>query len=383
MPHCNKKMISFFLTTKCNLCCRYCYNAQERNSIMEYTLPFEIAKAGIDWYFANNESRHIRFYGPGEPTQEFERMQQITRYAKSHANGGDRVTVEIQTNGVFTELVRNWALDNINIMWMSFDGMKDIQNYNRPLNPQYNEFFHGKTSAEVLEDNIRWLIQNKGTRNLMVGARTTITDESSSKQMEMVDYFYSLGIRYVWTDPLFCAVGKVPVCKDCTESNAYHFDMNAYLDDYLKAYHYAKGKGVFWGSFLAVNFDGESPYHCRCCTPLSAPHITPDGYISSCDMALLGAEPYHMSPFIVGQWEPRTKAFIFDHHKIDILNARKSTEIEHCKNCPVKLRCGGYCLGETLNETGELCGQDRIKCDAIVKLFGALGPVDLYKYLHP
>ena len=159
--------------------------------------------------------------------------------------------------------------------------------------------------------------------------------------------------------------------------------MNAYLDDYLKAYHYAKGKGVFWGSFLAVNFDGESPYHCRCCTPLSAPHITPDGYISSCDMVLLGAEPYHMSPFIVGQWEPRTKAFIFDHHKIDILNARKSTEIEHCKNCPVKLRCGGYCLGETLNETGELCGQNRIKCDAIMKLFGALGPVELYKYLHP
>ncbi len=34
MPHCNKKMISFFLTTKCNLCCRYCYNANERNAII-------------------------------------------------------------------------------------------------------------------------------------------------------------------------------------------------------------------------------------------------------------------------------------------------------------------------------------------------------------
>ena len=31
MSHCNKKMLSFFLTTKCNLCCRYCYNAKERN----------------------------------------------------------------------------------------------------------------------------------------------------------------------------------------------------------------------------------------------------------------------------------------------------------------------------------------------------------------
>ena len=67
MPHSNKKMISFFLTTKCNLCCRYCYNAKERNCIVEQTLNFEIAKNGIDWYFNNNPSRHIRFYGPGEP----------------------------------------------------------------------------------------------------------------------------------------------------------------------------------------------------------------------------------------------------------------------------------------------------------------------------
>ena len=125
MPHCNKKMLSFFLTTKCNLCCRYCYNAQERNAIKEQTIPVNIAKAAVDWYFSNNESRHIRFYGPGEPTQEFEKMQEIANYAKNHPNRGDLVTVEIQTNGVFTEGIREWILDNVNIVWMSFDGMKD------------------------------------------------------------------------------------------------------------------------------------------------------------------------------------------------------------------------------------------------------------------
>ena len=77
MPHYNKQMISFFLTTKCNLCCRYCYNYKERAQVKEQTVPFEIAKSGIDWYFANNENRHIRFYGPGEPTQEFELMKAI------------------------------------------------------------------------------------------------------------------------------------------------------------------------------------------------------------------------------------------------------------------------------------------------------------------
>lgn len=383
MSHCNKKMLSFFLTIRCNLCCSYCYNAKERNAIEEKTLPLEIAKAGIDWYFNQNDSRHIRFYGPGEPTQEFERLKEITAYAKAHPNRGEKVTIEIQTNGVFTEDVRNWALDNFNIMWMSFDGMKDIQSHNRPLNPLFSSLFNDRSSADVLEDNVKWLISNKGDRNLMVGARVTITDININRQTEMVDYFYDLGIRYVWTNPLFHSVGKVPVCLDEKKKQAYHFNMDLYLDNYLKAYEYAKSKGVFWGSFLAINFDGESPYHCRCCTPLSAPHLTPDGYISACDMVVLGEKPYHMSPFIVGKWDADTHEFWVDLEKVKVLENRKSTEMAHCRNCPVKLHCGGCCLGETVNEFGRLDGQNVVKCRAIRKLYEKLGVCEPYKYLHP
>ena len=376
-------MISFFLTTKCNLCCRYCYNANERNAIKEQTLPIHIAKAGIDWYFQNNDSRHIRFYGPGEPTQEFEKMKEITEYAKAHSNRGKDVTVEIQTNGVFTENVRNWALDNINIMWVSFDGMRDIQDYNRPLNPKYSAIFDNRTSGEILESNVKWLIKNTGDRKLMVGARVTITDKNVDKQLEMVDYFYNLGIRYVWTNPLFYSVGKIPVCDDKRKQNNYHFDMNAYLNNYLKAYYYAKGKGLFWGSFLTINFDGESEHHCRCCTPLNAPHLTPDGYISACDMVVLGSEAYHMDPFIVGRWNEESELFDFDYKKIDALHKRKSTLMKHCQKCPAKMHCGGYCLGETQNETGRLDGQNLVKCNAVRYLFSELGSSEPYKFLHP
>lgn len=383
MPHSNKKMLSFFLTTRCNLCCRYCYNAQERNVISEQTIPIDIAKAGIDWYFANNESRHIRFYGPGEPTQEFEKMKEITYYAKQHSNDGNRVSVEIQTNGVFTETVRAWLLDNANIIWLSFDGTRDIQNYNRPINPRYSEFFRGKTSAEVLEENARWLIQNKGNRSLMVGARVTITDKNIAKQEELVDYFSDLGIRYVWTNPLFYAVGEIPVCKDAHKLNTYSFDMDGYIEHYLNARKYAEEKGVFWGSFLAINFDGESPYHCRSCTPLSAPHLTPDGYISACDMVVLGSQPYHMGVFIIGKWNSTSNSFDFDEAKIKELEQRKSTNMSHCKTCPAKLHCGGYCLGEIVNETGKLDGQNPVKCKAVRRLFATLGTCEPYDYLHP
>ena len=383
MPHCDKKMLSFFLTTKCNLCCRYCYNAKERNAIEEQTIPLDVAKAAIDWYFENSDSRHIRFYGPGEPTQEFGKMREITKYAKNHETEGKNVTVEIQTNGVFDENVRNWILQNANIVWMSFDGTKDIQNYNRPLNPKYKYLFHERTSADVLEENVKWLISNKGNQPLMVGARVTIKDRNVKMQRELIDYFYALGIRYVWTDPLFYSVGEKTVIDDINKRKAYSFDMECYVKEYIEANEYAKTKGVFWGSFLTVNFDGESAYHCRSCTPLAAPHITPDGYISACDMVVLGEKPYHMEVFIVGKWDKDYHKFVFDNKKIETLENRKSTTMKHCEKCFVQLHCGGCCLGETVNEFGVLDGQNLEKCKAIRKLYKILGPCGKYPYLHP
>jgi sulfatase maturation enzyme AslB (radical SAM superfamily) len=96
----------------------------------EQTLPLHIAKAGIDYFFSINPSRHIRFYGPGEATQEFKLMKDIAAYAKEKA--GEELSVEIQTNGCFERSIREWILDNINIIWVSFDGEPDIQNANRP-----------------------------------------------------------------------------------------------------------------------------------------------------------------------------------------------------------------------------------------------------------
>ena len=379
MPHCNKQMISFFLTTKCNLCCEYCYNQEERTRIKEHTLPLEIAKAGIDWYFANNASRHIRFYGPGEPMIEFELLKNIVEYA--HSIGGDAVTTEIQTNGIFGEKERKWCLNNFNIIWMSFDGLPEIQNKYRPLNRIYEFKFSNKTSAEIIEDNVRWLNNNAEGRNIMVGARVTMTDENIKQQKEMVDYFHNLGIRYVWTNPLFHTVGHIPVNDDPQKKKEYKFDMDEYLKHYLNAYRYANVKGMFWGSFLTINFDGESTYHCRACTP--TPHLTPDGYLSACDMVLLGEAAYHMNPFIYGKWNTQNKTFDLFNDKVKALNERKTENISHCKNCEARLQCGGYCLGEVLNETGRLDGQKPESCIAIKKLLKKLGKSEPYKFLHP
>jgi len=155
---------------------------------MEQSLPLRIAKAGVDYYFREFSSRHIRFYGPGEPTQEFSLMKDITAYAQKKSP--HELLVEIQTNGCFSKTVRAWMLDNMNIMWISFDGEPEIQNKNRP-------FPGGRASAPMIEENVKWLIENRGERNLMVGARVTMTNENIDRQKEMLDYFVTLGIKYI------------------------------------------------------------------------------------------------------------------------------------------------------------------------------------------
>jgi radical SAM protein with 4Fe4S-binding SPASM domain len=369
-------MISFFLTTRCNLRCVYCYNSKERAEVQEKSLPLEIAKAGIDEYFAKNTSRHIRFYGPGEPTQEFELMKQITEYAKEKA--GNTVTSELQTNGAFSSKVRQWILENLNIVWVSFDGTPDIQNTQRPMGDQL------APSAPLIEENVKWLVANRGDRNLMVGARVTMTDLNVNRQTEMVNYFNSLGIKYIWTDPIFPEVKRKAVCNDGDRSNDWatkHIikDLDVYVKNFIDATRYAKTKGVFYGSFLTCNFDGEAKINCRACTP--APHLTPDGYVSACDLVVYGENAYHMDCFIYGKWNG--KKFDYDENKIKILRDRNIVNIKHCKDCEAKLHCGGQCLGEVMNETGKLDGQKTATCIAIRKLYKELGACETYDYMHP
>ena len=387
MPHSDKQMISFFLTTRCNLCCAYCYNMEEREQLDEITLPLEIAKGGIDWYFKKNASRHtsrhIRFYGPGEPSYELQLMKDITTYAREV--GGASVTVEIQTNGIWSMGAREWILDNLNIVWMSFDGLPETHNKLRPLNEKYKDAFGGRSSAEIVEDNTKWLIQNKGNRNLVVGARVTMTDDNIAQQREMVDYFHSLGIKHIWTNPLFHSVCREPVVGNQERIDKFKFNMPLYLENYIDAYEYAKSKGLFWGSFLIINFDGECIHHCRACTPLKAPHLTPDGYLSACDLVLLGSEPRHMEPFVFGKWNEATKQFDICQDKVDTLLRRQAGHIkmEHCQKCVAKNHCAGYCPGEVLNETGTLYGQKNMACLGVRTLFKRLGKLEKFDLLHP
>jgi radical SAM protein with 4Fe4S-binding SPASM domain len=163
---------------------------------------------------------------------------------------------------------------------------------------------------------------------------------------------------------------------------AFTFDMDGYVDGYIEAYRYAAAGGIFYGSFLTCNFDGVCDKHCRACIPV--PHFTTDGYVSACDLVTFGENARHMDCFVYGKWDKEAGGFVFDKNKIQKLRDRTTVNMPHCRECGVREHCGGYCLGEVMNESGRLLGQKPVTCGAIRRIAKEIGfPSEAYRYMHP
>ncbi len=371
MGHCRKKMISFFVTTECNLACDYCYvNAEDCNSCGDVirksqTIDIDFALAGLDYFLEQGVPPHLRFFGPGEPTMRIDIIKTIINHVREKR--GDSFSLEIQTNGAFSPSVASYLAENFDIIWVSSDGLPKHHDAHRKNKK-------GVGSSGIIEKNIRFLIENgKG----MTGIRATITRDNVNLQSETLDYFSSLGVRYVWTDPIFPPLGE-------TIEDIESVDPIEFAKGMLSAQKIASENRMVCGSLLTANFDEKVNINCRACLPM--PHLTTDGFISACDLALFGdlKENDRMLPFIYGRWDQTSRRIIFDDSKIEALRSRTVENMPGCQDCVAKNHCAGWCLGEILNETGTLFGKKPELCEGIRYLYEHRDELDInYKYLHP
>lgn len=363
MGHHRKNVLSIFLTTECNLRCRYCY-VNKDGCPFPTMIDFNFAKRGILDFFDKYDKRKIRFFGIGEPTVAFPLMKKIREWVHETTDGD--CWFELQTNGYFSSSIADWIGKNIDMVWISCDGPPDIQNFYRPTK-------HGTQSAEIVEKNIRFL----ASQNLTLGCRATIGAKNIGRQPEMIDYFSGLGVKVIMSDPMFAAVKK-----EGEEANTLEeINLINYADNFLVARKVAESKDVFYGSIFTVNFDEQTEYFCRACIPY--PHLTTDGYVTCCDMASSANDP-HMNELIYGKYNPKDDLIIYNEDAIKKIQSRKASNMPHCKECKVLYNCAGACLGEAANEKGSMFGIKPNVCEAIRYLAEKM-PLNegLYPYLHP
>lgn len=364
MAHVRKQMISFFLTTRCSLRCIYCYTYKSNNIKKEHRiLDFNFAKRGINDFFRDNSSRHIRFYGIGEPTLEFALMQKIKNYA--YALAGKALTVELQTNGFFSEEIAHWISKNVNIIWISCDGPSEVQNLQRPT-------ANNKSTSRIVERNLRYFVKHK---SMQVGVRVTLTPLTMSRQTEILNYFHNMGIKYICVLPAFTPI-------DDRSGDIFEWDPINFAKNFLIAHNEAKKLGVFYDTMSIVNFDEQTRHACRSCTP--CPHLTTDGYVSCCDFAQLGPEysPGPLQQLIYGKYVPEKDLIIYDEKKIFKIRSRcvENLKEKKCGDCKFIYNCAGGCLGQVVNETGDLLGKIDKNC-VITKYLAER--MELNKKLYP
>jgi len=369
MAHERKRTISFFITSKCNLNCVYCVN-DTRHAGKEKAIDLDFAKTGIDDFFKNRTdifgtgNRMIRFYGVGEPTTRMDLVKAIKNYAKKVK--GKNLFVELQTNGFFSMDTAKWIAKNVNEIWISIDGPKEIQNRNRPVKDNIG-------TSDVVVQNIKYLLD----KGVFVGARTTIMPQDVDKQIELIDYFNSLGIKWVYAEPVFESVkqkGKRGIKQITT------VDLKKFVKYFVKAFKHAEKLGLYYGNFFTVNFDEPCNYACRSCLPM--PQLTSDGCISGCDLAYFGNT--QLSDFIFGKFDKKKNEIIYYPKKIDRIRQRNTKIIEECKKCEVRQNCGGGCAGLAYYATGDFLGVVKEFCEA-TKYLAKYIPRNkgCVKHLHP
>ncbi len=350
MAHVRKQMISFFMTTKCNLDCIYCYTPKYKQIKPEdQSIDLDFARKGIDDFFRDNPSRYIRFYGIGEPTIEIEKIKAITEYARLKSGDKD-VYIELQSNGCFPESTRKWIAENVNWLWISCDGPADVHNKQRP-------FRNGGATSEKVEETIKSL-QNIDT--LTVGVRVTLMSDMISQQRKIVDYFESIGVRYINVLPVFEP-------EEGSENPSYKWDAMDFAENFYDAHMYAESKGIWYNTMCIVNFDETTRIACRSCTP--CPHLTTDGYVSCCDFTQLGPEYIDgpLSQLIYGKYDKEKDMIYYDEDAIHKIRSRCAENLkkETCKDCKYVYNCAGGCMGQVVNETGDLMGRIEDNCKIV------------------
>jgi uncharacterized protein len=151
--------ITLFITEKCNLGCKYCYEKTIKN---KEHMTEEIARKAIDLmvkYSDINNRLYISFFG-GEPFLNIKLMKYIIQYCKD-INIYGRTSFSVTTNGTIanSDIINFLKSNNINLL-VSIDGLEEIQNKNRPFLDGRPTFNNVIKNINIFKSNTSSLIIN-------------------------------------------------------------------------------------------------------------------------------------------------------------------------------------------------------------------------------
>ena len=338
--------VTLLPTFDCNLRCGYCYASGGENPDF---LDWGIAKASIDFVIKNalllgREKCYLEFHGGGEPTFYWKLMVDSAQYFKRKANEQNILPIiKLVSNGFWSMKQLDWVSRNVQVLCISFDGPRDIQNIQRPTrNGTGDSFDTVFRSAKAM-----WKMKKPCV------IRITVTDHSVKRVPEIIKFFidnfpgFSLDL-----EPLHVCGRSGPEGWDAPSAENF-------VENYILADRIARTAGtrLFFSGFNLVKLRRA---FCRVASPNFI--ITPTGTITSCYEA--AREEHQFSNlFHYGKYDPYLKEFWFDWEKIRCLQGYglEKTDL-NCKECFCQYHCAGNCLIKKLNPATLSCEANTSRC---------------------
>lgn len=329
------KSVTIMPTTHCNLNCVYCYAA--KNGKKKYFLTKQTARASIDYVVQNsfnlgNPRVDVSFMGGGEPTVNWEVLRDAVAYAREIAKKRNLpLSATLTTNGFLENSQIDWISENFDLIKVSFDGIKDIQNKQRPA-------VTGDSFNKV-SNTLKMLTQAKA--NFLV--RITVTNDAIGKLNDSINHVLN---NY---SPNSIIINPVYVCGNCES----HGVTSIKYEKLFKKVNNVQDAGSNFGVDIVFPYDKvtylDVPKTPFCGFRKGNMFVTPDGYLSACS-EIDNAEDKRATIFFFGKWDKTRQSFKIDDMKLSQLYQIEDAGDDHCRLCNSNPFCGSHCLVRKLNE---------------------------------
>jgi len=337
--------VTLFLTSRCNLRCRYCYADAGRKAV---DMGWETARAAIDLVSRNagllgSSNFGVGFHGGGEPTIAWELMVDCVRYAEERAEAtGLDAEIYTATNGVIDQEQREYIAAHFTSVNVSLDGPADIQDHNRPK-------AQGAGSYSQVSDTLKFF----GETDIHFGVRATITAETVQRMPEIVEALHSeFKLEYLQMEPVW-------ECTRCFASGERPPSHDEFIVNFVEAARLGRKLGVdvsYSGARLGIL---TSKF---CAAPGDGFSVLPEGVVTSCFEITESDDP-RADIFHYGRYEPDSESFVFDEGRIASLSKLSVENIGFCKDCFCKWHCAGDCLAKALYVSGSAKHEGSPRCE--------------------
>jgi len=358
--------VTLFPTNRCNLRCVYCYTeGGEGGALHEEltTLDLDAGKAAIDLVARNAKELNaqsgsgyprnflVSFHGNGEPFAAFDTVRELCFYARDVSEAIDfPVVLNAATNGVLTEEQCDFLLayfDNVNI---SFDGLPDIQDRQRPR-------ADGAPTFELIDRTLRRL----DASSVEYGIRTTVTAAIADRLSEITRF---VAERYPRCTQLH--LEPVWACGRCRSSHEEPPDAAVFTDRYLEAADVLAQSG----SPMRLVFSGarkELLCDAFCKVNVGSFTVTPTGDVTACYEVSYRSDP-RSARYFFGRYDPESGVYVFDEGKLAALHELTVHNMPFCARCFCKWHCAGDCAAKVLGTRAPQTNQGSDRCEITRRL---------------